>query len=52
MLRMIVFACKMPGVNDIKYYLIYEQSALSDINLISDKARIVSILNSIKNDPF
>ena len=38
--------------NDIKYYLIYEQSALSDINLISDKARIVSILNSIKNDPF
>ena len=41
------------------YYLIYEQECFiryktrgTDERFISDKARIASILNSFKNDPF
>ena len=45
--------------NDIKYYLINEQECFIGFKtrgeaerFISDKARIASILNSFKNDPF
>ena len=34
------------------YYLIYEQERGAAECFISDKARIASILNSFKNDPF
>ena len=44
-------------IKQFKYYLKHEHECLSDIKcaaerFIADKARIASVLNSLKNDPF